>query len=541
MRVLDRLELARGRGLTLGVLMDRLAAVHCSRRLVTEADGGFSVTFAEAAALVDRWAAGVAAQSEPGDRVVVATANGYEQFLLTLAVAKAGRLPAPVNAQMAAAEIDHVVADSGATLVVRSAAEVDSSRHHGAAVSTDPRAVGALFYTSGTTGKPKGAELTHRGLLGGMSTAALLPMGARSDEMVLGLPVAHIFGFSAVVGAACAGVPVYFFSRFNPVRVLDAIEARRSSVLAGVPAMYRMLLEAGAADRDLTSVRLWISGADAMPTDLAARFKRFGASVHLPLVGAVGEATFAEGYGMVETGGGVAVRISPPFLPTGLGGSVGLPLPGNSFKVVDADGAEVAVGRSGELLLRGPGVLTGYHGSPEATSAALTDDGWLRTGDMARRGVLGVINFEGRMKDVIKRGGYSVYAVEVEQTLEEHPDVLEAAVVALPDARDGEVPGAAVRLREGASLDGLDLGAWATERLSRYKVPARFVAVDQLPRTGTDKVQRREVVAFFVDGSEPGPAEAAQAKKVVARKATAKGSASKRAPATKAARRRSRS
>jgi len=533
MRLFDRLDLAHGRNLTLGTLVERLAAVHGSRRMVTEADGGFSVTFAEAAALVDRWAAGVAAQSEPGDRVVVATANGYEQFLLTLAVARAGRLPAPVNAQMAAAEIDHVVADSGANLVIRTAGQVDSSGYHGPAAAAAATEVAALFYTSGTTGKPKGAELTHRGLLGGMSVAALLPLGGRSDEVVLGLPVAHIFGFGAVVGAACAGLPVYFFSRFNPVRVLDAIEGRRSSALAGVPAMYRMLLEAGAADRDLTSVRLWISGADAMPPELAAQFKRFGATVRLPLVGAVGEATFAEGYGMVETGGGVAVRISPPLLPTGLGGSVGMALPGNSFKVVDPNGAEVAVGRSGELLLRGPGVLAGYHGSPEATSAALTADGWLRTGDMARRGVLGVINFEGRMKDVIKRGGYSVYAVEVEQTLEEHPDVLEAAVVALPDARDGEVPGAAVRLRKGTSLDGIDLGAWAGERLSRYKVPARFVAVDELPRTGTDKVQRKEVVALFADGSEPAPAAQAPVKEPPPRKTAGKKPPAKKAPAKK--------
>lgn len=495
----DRLDVARGRELTLGVLLDRLAALHGDRRLVEEADGALTVSFAEAAALVDRWAGGVAAASEPGDRVVLATANGYEQFLLTLAVARAGRVPAPVNSQMSASEVDHVVADSGASLVVRSAADVDGHDPFGPAVPAAPSDVGALFYTSGTTGKPKGAELTHRGLLGGMSTAALLPGLVGRAEMVIGLPVAHIFGFTAVCGAACAGIPVYFFARFNPARALDAVEQRGSTVVVGVPAMYRMLLEAGAEGRDLSSVRLWISGADAMPTELAKKFKGFGATARLPLLGAVGEATFAEGYGMVETGGGVAVRISPPLLPPGLGGSVGFPLPGNSFKVVDEDGVEVPVGGSGELLLSGPGVLKGYHGAPDATAAALTDDGWLRTGDIARRGPLRMINFEGRMKDVIKRGGYSVYTVEVEQALEEHPDVLEAAVVPVPDDRDGEVPGAAVRLRAGATLASADLDSWSAERLSRYKVPARFVAVDEFPRTGTDKVQRREVIALFVD------------------------------------------
>ena len=499
MRLLGRIELARGRGLTLGVLMERLAVVHGDRRLVEEAGGGLSVTFSQAAELVDQWAGGIAAKTEPGDRVVLATANGYEQFLLTLATSRAGRVPAPVNSHMSKSEIKHVVTDSTAGLVVRSAAEVDDAEPFGPAVPADGSDIGALFYTSGTTGKPKGAQLSHRGLLGGMSMASLLPSGLHRDEIVLGLPVAHIFGFTAVVGAACGGIPVLFFPKFNPVAALDAMESRRSTIFVGVPAMYRMLVEAGAADRDLTSIRLWISGADAMPTELASQFKRFGATVTLPLFGPVGEAAFAEGYGMVETGGGVAVRLSPPLLPTGLGGSVGVPLPGNSFKVVDRDGDEVARGAVGELLLSGPGVLKGYHGAPEATAAALTADGWLHTGDLARRGIGGMINFEGRMKDVIKRGGYSVYALEVEQTLEEHADILEAAVVPIPDPRDGELPVAAVRLRAGVDVDDLDLDAWARERLSSYKVPVRFVAVADLPRTGTNKVQRREVIALVLE------------------------------------------
>lgn len=493
----NRLAVARGRDLTLGNLMERLAGVHGDRPLVTEADGSFSVSFAEAADLVDRWAADIAAQSDVGDCVVVATPNSYRQFLLTLAVSRAGRLPAPVNSQMAEAEVDHVVADSGAALVIRDVDDLVGVDRHGPAVAAAPGDLAALFYTSGTTGKPKGAQLTHRGLIGGMAAAALLPPIPGDGELAIGLPVAHIFGFAAVAGAACGGIPVHFFDRFNPVLVLDAIETRRCRAFAGVPAMYRMLLEAGAERRDLGSVRLWISGADAMPTELANRFKRFGATVTLPLVGSVGEATFAEGYGMVETGGGVAIRVSPPLLRSGIGGSVGVPLPGNSFKVVDDRGHEVSVGSTGELWVSGPGVLKGYHGAPEATSAALTGDGWLRTGDIARRGALGTVSFEGRKKDVIKRGGYSVYTVEVEQALEEHPDVMEAAVVPIADERDGEVPGAVVRLRAGADLDTLDLGSWAGERLSRYKVPARFVAVDELPRTGTDKVQRRQLIGLF--------------------------------------------
>lgn len=509
MRLTDRIDLALGRGLTLGTLMEMVSTVHPRRRLVTEADSGpgaaLELTTTEAAELVDLWAAGVAARSDPGDRVVIATPNGYEQFLLTLAVSRSGRLPAPVNAQMAAGEIDHVVADSGASLVIRSSDDVAADDGLGQSAPAEPSDIAALFYTSGTTGKPKGAELTHAGLLGGMSTLALLPTGLHRDELVVALPMAHIYGFAIAVGAACAGVPVHFSPHFNPVTVLDAIEARRATVFAGVPAMYRMLEEAGAASRDLRSIRLWISGADAMPSDLAHRFKRMGASVTLPLVGSVGQAVFAEGYGMVETAGGVAIRVSPPMIPASLGGSVGMALPGVHVKVVDENGDEVSIGGVGELWLTGPGVLKGYHGSPEASAAALTADGWLRTGDLARRGPFGIINFEGRAKDVIKRGGYSVYAVEVEQALEEHPAVLEAAVVAVPDARDGEVPVAAVRLAGDETLGALALGDWLADRISAYKQPVRYVAVDDLPRTATDKVQRREVVALVAGHDERGP------------------------------------
>ena len=530
MRLTDRIDLARGRGLTLGTLLELVAAAHGPRPLVVEADSDLALTMVEAAVLVDRWAGAIAQLTKLGDRVVIATPNGYEQLLLTLAASRAGRLPAPVNSQMAPGEIRHVVKDSGASLVIRSPLDLPDAPPFGQAVAADPRAIAALFYTSGTTGTPKGAELTHVGLLGGMSMGAMVPTELRRDELVLSLPLAHIYGFAIAVGAACASIPVYFLSHFNPVRVLDAIEERRATLFAGVPAMYRMLDEAGAADRDLKSVRLWISGADAMPADLAHRFKRMGATVTLPIIGSVGEAMFAEGYGMVETAGGVAIRVSPPMIPAALGGSVGMPLPGVRFKVVDEDGKEVSVGGTGELWLTGPGVLKGYHGSPEATDGALTADGWLRTGDLARRGPLGIVNFEGRMKDVIKRGGYSVYAVEVEQALEEHPSVLEAAVVPVPDDRDGEVPVAAVRLAPGETVESLDLAAWATERLSRYKVPARFVAVDALPRTGTNKVQRREVLALVQ--SKKAPATKAVTPKTGPIK---KGPVAKQVPPTKKA------
>jgi long-chain acyl-CoA synthetase len=293
-------------------------------------------------------------------------------------------------------------------------------------------------------------------------------------------------------------VPAYVLPRFDQAAVLDAIEQRRATGFVGVPAMYRRLLDAGAEQRDLTSVRVWASGADAMPAELAARFKAMGATATLPLLQRpVGEALFAEGYGMVEAAGGVAVKLSPPLLRAGLGSSLGIPVPGNRFRVVDEDGDEVRAGSTGELQVQGPGVLRGYWGSPEADAAALTDDGWLRTGDLVVKGPVGTFSFVGRSKDVLMHGGYSVYAVEVEHALEEHPDVVEAAVVGLADEAKGEVPAAAVQLVTGSTTTGDELARWVRERLSDYKAPRHVLVVDELPHGGTGKVQKADVRALF--------------------------------------------
>ena len=268
--------------------MERLARAHDGRRLVEEADDGLRLTYQQASKRVNRWAGRIAQKVEPGERVVIAGANGYEFFLLCLAASRAGAIPVPVNDQMRPDEVDHVVKDSGARLVLRNASQVDGGEPLTTAHPADPGDVAALFYTSGTTGAPKGVELSHRALLGQVAGAAAWPAGLRRDEAVLALPIAHIMGFVGVIGLACAGIPVYFLPKFRPDRVLDAIESRRATFFVGVPTMYRMLLEAGAEKRDLRSIRLWVSGADAMPPDLAERFKKLGATITLPCVGSDG-------------------------------------------------------------------------------------------------------------------------------------------------------------------------------------------------------------------------------------------------------------
>ena len=508
--VADRLALLTGRGVTLGNLAERLAAIHGHRRLVEEAsphrDQGsrLHLTFSHAAARVSELSGAIAGKTERGDRVVLALPNGYELVLAVLAAARAGAVPVPLNAELTPAEIDLVAADSGAVLVVRDLEELAVPRRaeRSGPAPAHPGEVGAIFYTSGTTGRPKGVRLTHRALLGELGPAAVWPGRLHRDEAVFGLPVSHIMGFVSVLGMAVAGIPVYFLPRFRPDAALDAIEERRATIFVGVPAMYRLMDEAGAEKRDLRSVRVWTSGADAMPAELARKFQRLGATATLPfplpgLGRNLGEAAFLEGYGMVETGGGVAFKAALPLLRFLPGDALGVPIPPNRLRVVGEDGREVPAGQVGELWVKGPGVLEGYHGDSDATAEVVTPDGWLRTGDLARKGAFGLVHFAGRGKDVIKRGGYSVYAVEVEGVLEQHPGVAEAAVVGLPDDRSGEAPAAAVRRAPGSGVDAPELEAWARERMAAFKVPVRFLFVDELPRTGTRKVRREEVKGLF--------------------------------------------
>lgn len=494
-RTLRKIRLAVGADATLGTVMAELAAIGGDRRLVTEPATGRELTFRQAADLVASWSAGVAQRVGHGDRVVVAVPNGYDQFLMCLAVSRAGALPVPVNAQMRPAEIRHVEADCRASLIVRGVADIAGPAVAVEAVAASPGDVAALFYTSGTTGAPKGAELTHRALVGQLTTMAALPK-LPICEAVAALPVAHIMGFITLLGMAAAGIPVVCFERFRATEVLDTIESRRSSLFVGVPTMYRLLLEAGAAERDLSCVRVWVSGADVLPIDVAHQFQRFGSLGTLPMLGHLGGAFVIEGYGMVEVGGGVAVKVLPPGIPM-RGDTLGFRLPGYRFRVVDPSGGDVRLGRVGELLLKGPGVLRGYWNAPDATAAVLDPDGWLHTGDLVRRGPAGTVVFQGRAKQVIKSGGYSVYPVEVAAALEAHPAVAEAAVVGLADEQLGEVPVAAVRLRRSARVKPEALVHFAAERLAHYKTPRRVIVVDDLPRTGTEKVQADRVREMF--------------------------------------------
>ena len=547
MGVWDRLRLAQDSNLTLSSLPSRLAAAHGNRLLAVE---GISAQWSanDVDRLTARWCSSLSKVLVPGERVVVALPNGYEFFMACLAVCRAGGVAVPVNDRTTADELAHIVSTSGASVLVRTVDDLQSPLRLEASLKannapksrsnvkgqsetnpestddepkdqpkdqnladgalhwpTSPSDVAAIFFTSGTTGKPKGAELSHRGLLAGTQKLAALPMNLRNDEAIVALPVAHIMGFAAYLGAALMGMQLYVHERFSAEEVLDSIETRRASGFIGVPAMYRMLEEAGAASRDLSSVRLWMSGADAMPPELVRSFQSYGATATIPFLGnSIGEAAFIEGYGMVELSGGAAVKVTPPFAGSLLSKSIGIPLPSNQLRVVDDNNNQVRIGQVGELLVKGPGVLQRYRNDEAATDATMTNDGWLRTGDLAKRQPFGAVEFVGRAKDVIKVGGYSVFAAEVQAVLETFDGVGEASVVGLPDTRMGE--SVAVALRQVSDSPPIDLEAvkaLATEKLAKYKVPRHWLIVDDLPRTGSSKVQRQAVRDLFVsEGTE---------------------------------------
>jgi long-chain acyl-CoA synthetase len=489
-----RLSLAAATDLTLGTFLDRFAEIWGDRVLAEQPDG-LCYTYAQARDRVLRASATLQTIITPGDRVAVRTPNNYDLFLSCLAVARAGGVAVPVNPRMAEAEIAYVVADAEVQLSIDDF-EAFVGNETAPAVFVDPRSVAVVFYTSGTTGRPKGAQLTHRALLAGIRGRALVPATLLENGCVSGMPVAHIAGFTMLTMLASFGVPVYLLPKFRPTDALDAIERRRPMMFIGVPAMYRMMLEAGAADRNLSSVHMWSSGADTLPDDIVSQFRRLGSAFTIPVVNrGIGMATFIDGYGSVELGGGVAIRVITP-VPLPTSGWL-RPLPGNRVRVVDDTGGDVATGEVGELLIRGPSLMRGYHARDDETIETFTKDGWLRTGDLARPRPLGCFELAGRKKDVIKHGGYSVFAVEVERVLEEHPTVIEAAVLGLPDERKGEIPVAAVRVAAGHTLESEDIVRFARENLSDYKVPQRVLFVDELPRTGTDKVDKNALRSHF--------------------------------------------
>ncbi len=457
----------------LGALTDELLRRHGDGVAIEAADRRWTYRQLHAEVV----ARGKAHGSLRGRTVALVWPNEVELLIELLGLARAGAVVAPVKDRARPVEVAAIVAATGATAVVaapgvEAPAPVDGPPGAAPRGEADPV---VLLCTSGTTGRPKAASLTSRGLLGAFALLSWVPSGRTRrlrrgrDAVLAALPLTHVMGLAVALGALVAGVPWIHRARFDAAEILDLIEARRPNVFVGVPTMFADLEAAGAADRDLGSVQLWISGADAMPTDRARRFQRYGASV--VLAGrALGRAAFVDSYGMVELSGPAGFRVLPP-LPMDLPVPY-LARPGLEVRAVD-----------GELQFRGAGVMSGYRGRD-----AGVEDGWLATGDHGRALGGRLFLVSGRHRDRLKVGGFSVFPAEVEAVLDAYPGVREVALVGVPDERLGERPIALVVADEGFDADAFL--AWAAQQVAGYRRPRDVARVDAIPRGPHDKIDR---------------------------------------------------
>jgi long-chain acyl-CoA synthetase len=336
-----------------------------------------------------------------------------------------------------------------------------------------------ILYTSGTTGKPKGAELSHDNMMRNAEIATQLGEVSADDVLLGALPLFHSFGQTCGLNASVrTGSCLSMIPRFDPGKALEIIERDKVTLFQGVPTMYTALLNFdGRDDVDTSSLRLCMSGGSAMPVEIMRGFEEaFGCKV-------------LEGYGLSETSPVASFnhpdRDRKP-------GSIGTPIEGVEMKVVDEDGKDVDQGEVGEIVIKGHNVMKGYYKRDEATAESIKD-GWFSSGDMAKIDEDGYFFIVDRKKDMIIRGGYNVYPREVEEVLYEHPAIAEAAVVGVPDDSMGEEVGAAVVLKEGEELDEGELRDFVKEQVANYKYPRRIWFLDELPKGPTGKILKREI------------------------------------------------
>ena len=454
---------------------------------------------------------------EPGDRVALVAPNNWFFVVAYLAALGAGAAVVPLNPASTTAELERQLAAIGARVAVvgpsgreafarvdRAAAglqhvlALEGTRIDGAetlqdyfdavpvdgapvdAVDRSPDDIAALLFTAGTAGTPKAAMLTHGNLLANLDQVMRHPgLGDRPDDVVLGvLPLFHIFGLNVVLDLALrVGGAIALVERFDPLSCVETIRTHGVTVVAGAPPMFEAWSTARGIDADaFRSVRLAVSGGAALPTSVSEVFEaRFGVPVW-------------EGYGLTE---------AAPIVSTSLvggeprKGSIGVPLPGVEVRLVDAEGEDALEGDSGEIWVRGPNVFPGYWRDEEATAAARTPDGWLRTGDIAVVDDDGYLYIVDRAKDLIIVSGFNVFPAEVEEALLEHPGIAAAAVVGVEHPHSGETVTAFVVAEPGRHLEEDEVIEFTAERLARYKCPTKVTFVESLPQGLVGKVLRR--------------------------------------------------
>ena len=438
-----------------------------------------------------------------GDRVATLTANSPDHVALLFACARLGAVLQPMNWRLAPAEIRYQLDDAEPSVLVledeftrlAAAAGGHAERVSFSELEADALEIDAevddddallLAYTSGTTGKPKGALLTHANCFW-TNLSFDRTGGIADDDVVLQvLPQFHSGGWNVQpLLAWWKGATVVLEPGFEPARALALIERKRITTMMGVPATYLFMSEQPEfASADLSSLRLAVVGGAPMPESLLREWQSRGVGI-------------VQGYGLTEAAPNVLCL--PPESATRKPGYAGRPYPHVDVTLRDPDTGEHLEGAaSGELVVRGPNVFPGYWRNPEASAAAFAD-GWLLTGDLAERDAEGDYRIVGRLKDLVISGGENVYPAEIEDVLHAHPAVTEAAVVGAPDERWGEVCVAFVALRPGSQADEEELIAWCRERLAGFKSPRSVRFLDELPRSGMGKVSKDDLRALAVE------------------------------------------
>ena len=467
-----------------------------------------------------------------GDRVGLLTLNRVEMAFGLFAVQKIGGIAVPLMPMLKAEEVRYLTEDAGCRVLMTDEATFDAvigdrdrvrsvrewilvcdgqppPGFHGLnqliadeseelePADLSPDDIVLVRYSAGTTGHPKGAMLSNAALLFAvrryMMISGLAPTNRRLLSL-LAMPLAHTSGYQAILVHMALALPLLLLRQFDPEWILDLIEGQRVSVFCGVPATYKMLLDAGARERDLSSIQVWGGGADVFSQELVNTFRHIA---ERRILGVKIRPLFVVGYGMAETAGQVSVTFPAPVGD----GCLGWVLPGLDWKVVDEAARESKRGDVGELMVKGPLLMSGYWGSPDLTTKVLRD-GWLRTGDLVQRSRLGLLHIASRDKDVIKSGGYSVYPAEAERELAAHPQIHEAVVVGLPHEIKGEVPVAAVVPKAGEKIDAEEILVWARQRIGSFKCPEQIVVVDSVPLSPLLKPKRiavREMILSRVD------------------------------------------